>query len=270
MATTEHLNSVPEEVQEILTSMPALYDDSDVQTLTTAPVVHRIETGDARPTVSRGRNLSPKENDVIDAEVEKLLTKQIIRPSKSPWCAQPVVVPKPDGSSRFCSNFRALNKVTVKEKYLLPRMEDLIDRLAGAKWFSVIDLKSAYFQLPIFKAHKKKTAFSTRKALFEYNAMAQGLSNAPPTFCRFMDSILQPASSFTIVYLDDILCFAPTKEESINQLKQVLSILHHWNMKISLPKCQFLQQEIKFLGFIVSGSAIKSNPDKVDPIHYGA
>lgn len=262
----EKLSDVPEEVQEILLAMPALYDDSEVQTLTTAPIVHRIKTGDASSAVSRERRLSPKENEVVDAEVDKMLAKNIIRPSKSPWCAQPVVVPKPDGTSRFCSNFRALNKVTVKDKYLLPRMEDLIDRLTGAQWFNAVDLKSAYFQLPILETHKEKTAFVTRKGLFEYNVMAQGLSNAPPTFCRFIDSILQPVSSFTIVYLDDILCFASTREESICQLKKVLEILHQWNMKISLPKCQFLQQEIKLLGFIVSGSGVKSNPDKVDPI----
>lgn len=264
--SNEVLESVPEEVQEILIRMPTLYDETEVQTLTTAPVVHRIETGDANPVVSRGRRFSPKENEVIDMEVKKMLAKNIIRPSKSPWCAQPVVVPKPDGSSRFCSNFRALNRVTIKDKYPLPRMEDLIDRLNGAYWFNAVDLKSAYFQLPILEEHKEKTAFATRQGLFEFNVMAQGLSNSPPTFCRFMDSILEPVSSFTIVYLDDILCFAKTKEESIIQLKKVLEILNHWNMKISLAKCQFLCQQIKFLGFIISGSGVKSNPDKVDPI----
>lgn len=244
----ELFTGIPEEIVDILTSMPSLYDESEVQTLTTAPVVHRIETGDANPVVSRGRRLSPKENDVVDQEVEKLLKKGVIRPSKSPWCAKPVVVPKPDGSSRFCSNFRALDMVTIKDKYPLPRMTELIDRLAGSVYFNAIDLKSAYFQLPILEEHKEKTAFATRKGLFEYNFMAQGLSNLPPSFCRFMDNILESVSSFTIVYLDDILCFAKTREESIEQARQVLSTLHQWNMKISCRSVSSLNVRSRFWG----------------------
>ncbi|CEP10415.1 hypothetical protein, partial, partial [Parasitella parasitica] len=260
------LQDLPKEVAAILQLMPHLYNTDEKQTFTTAPVEHRIDTGDARPVVSRGKRLSPKENEVVDEQVEILLAKGVIRASKSPWCANPVVVPKPDGNYRFCTNFRGLNQVTIKDKFPLPRMEDLIDRLLGSKWYHCLDLNSAYFQIPILEEHRCKTAFRSSKGLWEYNSLAQGLCNSPATFARYMENILSSVSSFTIKYLDDVLCFAQTQEASLEQLKQVLYILNHWNMKLNLKKCQFLKQEVRFLGFIISGTGVKSNPDKILPI----
>lgn len=119
-----------------------------------------------------------------------MLARGVIRPSDSPWCSNPIVVPKRDGTSRFCTNFRPLNAVTRKDKYALELMDMLIDKLLGSKWYSSIDLKSAYWQIPIHEDDKCKTPFRTRKGLYENNVLAFGLSNAPSSFSRFLNSLL--------------------------------------------------------------------------------
>ena len=231
----------PTEIQSILLLLPKLYNEEEVQAITNASISHRINTGDTNPIVKKGRRLSPKESQVVETEVEKLLKRQVIRLSNSPWCCSPpIVIPKPDGTNRFVNNFRALNAVTKRDKFPLERMEDLLDKISGSTWFTVIDLKSAYWQIPIHEKDKCKTAFSTGNALYEYNVSAQGLCNAPPTFARFMNQILRSVASFTIIYLDDLLCHAKTREENICQVTEVLRILNHWNMKISIKKCQWV------------------------------
>ncbi|CEP17538.1 hypothetical protein [Parasitella parasitica] len=121
-------------------------------------------------------------------------------------------------------------------------MEDLLDKLHGSTWYHCIDLNTAYFQIPIFQDHKCKTGFSSSNGLWDCNSLAQGLCNSPATFARYMENMLSSVQAYTIKHLDDILCHADTK------------------------KCQFLQQEVRYLGFIISGSGVKSNPDKILPI----
>lgn len=198
--------------------------------------------------------------------LNSLLEKKILQPSNSSWCSTTLVVPKPDGSHRFVNNFRALNAVTVKDKYPLPRMDDLIDQMTNSSWYCAIDLKNAYFQIPLEEESRPKTAFATSQGLFEYTVMPQGLCNSPATFSRFMDTILRSVKNFTIVYLDDILCHASSKEECVKGVTEVLRILHHWNLKVSLKKCKFLVREVPFLGFMISGTGVRSNPEKVAPI----
>lgn len=178
---------IPEEIVVILRTMPSLYDESEQQTITNVPVQHIIDTGDTAPVVRRRRRFSPKEEEVINTEVDKLLKKGVLQPSKSSWCSTPLIVPKPDGSNRFVNNFIGVNAVTVKDKYPLPRMDDLIDQLVNSEWYCTIDLKSAYFQIPLAESSRPKTAFATSKGLFEYCVMAQGLYNSPATFSRFMN-----------------------------------------------------------------------------------
>ncbi|KAG1139274.1 hypothetical protein G6F37_013186 [Rhizopus arrhizus] len=215
--------------------------------------------------VKKGRRLSPKEKQALQDEVDKMLKAKVIRPSNSPWSSPPILVPKPDGSMRLCNNYRGINAVTKKDKYPLPRMDDIIDKLSGAQWFSSIDLKSGYWQIPVAEQDKCKTAFSTPSGLYEYNVMPFGLTNAPATFARFMAQILGTFPN-AIVYLDDVLIFSPTKEAHKEHVFEVLRILNQWNLKLNLAKCKFFQQEAAFLGFIVTRNGLKSNPAKVDPI----
>ncbi|KAG0737152.1 hypothetical protein G6F62_009884 [Rhizopus arrhizus] len=178
------------EISEAMKLYPSIFKTESIQSITNAPVEHQIDTGDARPIVKKGRRLSPKEKQALQDEVDKMLKAKVIRPSNSPWSSPPILVPKPDGSMRLCNNYRGINAVTKKDKYPLPRMDDLIDKLSGAQWFSSIDLKSGYWQIPVAEQDKCKTAFTTPSGLYEYNVMPFGLTNAPATFARFMAQIL--------------------------------------------------------------------------------
>ncbi|KAG1125403.1 hypothetical protein G6F38_013826 [Rhizopus arrhizus] len=144
-------------------------------------------------------------------------------------------------------------------------MDELVDKLLGAKWFSSIDLKSGYWQIPVAEEDKCKTAFTTGSALYEYNVMPFGLTNAPATFARFMNKVLGHVEH-AIVYLDDVLIYSKTREEHVQHVDAVLSILYQWNLKVNTKKCSFFKDEARFLGFIVTGTGVRSNPDKVEPI----
>jgi hypothetical protein len=171
---------------------------------------HRIElvpgsTPPSRPTF----RMSPKELDELKKQLAELSASGFIQPSKSPYGAPVLFVKKKDGTSRMCIDYRALNAVTIKNKYPLPRIEELFDRLQGAKYFSKIDLRSGYYQIRVQEQDVPKTAFRTRYGHFEFLVLPMGLTNAPATFMQLMQSMLASTlDDFTIVFLDDILMYA--------------------------------------------------------------
>ena len=145
-------------------------------------VTHRIDVNGARPINRPPYRLSPWEEEIAAAEIKKMLESGVIRESQSPWAAPVVLVKKKDGSVRFCVDYRRLNAVTVRDVYPIPRIDDTLDALATARWFTVLDAKSGYWQVEVAEEDKQKTAFSTRSGLFEFNKMPFGLTNAPATF----------------------------------------------------------------------------------------
>ena len=151
---------------------------------------HRIETGDSCPIRQRYYSRSPKENLIIRDTIDQMLANGIAVPSQSEWSSPIVLVRKKDGSLRFCVDYRKLNSVTLRDSYPLPRMRDLFDKLCGAKYFTLLDLASGFWQIPMFTADKHKTAFISQYGLFEFNVMPFGLLNAPMTFQRVMDVLL--------------------------------------------------------------------------------
>jgi len=159
------------------------------------------------------------ENNEIKRQIQELLQKGHIRPSSSP-CGSPIVlVQKKDGTWRLCIDYRVLNKIIVRNRYPIPRIDDLLDQLKGAKYFSKIDLKSRYHQVPIKPSDVWKTSFKAKEGLFEWLVMPFGLTNAPTTFMRLMDDILRPfTNSFVVVYLDDILIFSQSWEEHLHHI----------------------------------------------------
>ena len=193
--------------------------------------------------------------------MEEMVNKGFVRPSTSPWGAPVLFVKKKDGSMRLCIDYRELNKVTIRNQYPLPRIDDLFDQLQGAKVFSKIDLRSGYHQLRVHDEDVSKTAFRTRYGHFEFLVMPFGLTNAPVAFMDLMNGIFRPyLDQFVIVFIDDILIYSGSEEEHAEHLRIVLQTLReHW-LYAKLSKCQFWLDSVAFLGHIVSAEGVSVDP----------
>ena len=191
-----------------------------------------------------------------------MLSSGVIRPSNSPWASPVIMVKKKDGSLWFCVDFRQLNTATVKDAHPIPRIDDLLDALHGAHWFSTLDLKSGYWQVPIQERDKEKTAFHTSSGqLFEFNQVPFGLCNAPATFSRLMDRVLAGLHWETcLFYLDDIIIFDATWEEHLARLRQVFERLRHTQLKLGADKCTFAAKEVSYLDHRVTEEGCLPDP----------
>ena len=240
------LNELFKEFQDVF----SLGDDD----LGNTPLLkHGIEThGPSLRQPYRRQNPAVRREEM--AQVQQMLSSNVIRPSNSPWASPVVMVRKKDGSLRFCFDFRQLNAATIKDAHPLPRIDDLLDALHGAKWFSTLDLKSGYWQVPIAEQDKEKTAFRTSSGqLFEFNQVPFGLCNAPATFSRLMDRVLAGLHWETFLfYLDDIIVFSSTWEEHLARLREVFERLRHAKLKLGAAKCTFAAKEVSYLGLRVA------------------
>ena len=187
----------------------------------------------------------------------------LIEPSESPWASPIVLVRKKDGGLRFCVDYRALNNITRKDSYPLPRIDDTLDTLAGMNWFSTLDLKSGYWQVEMDPLDKEKTAFTTGRGLWQFKVMPFGLCNAPATFERLMERVLANLPLQTaLVYLDDILIPGRTFSHHLTNLREVFQRLRAAKLKLSPQKCTLLQREVKFLGHIIGSAGVSTDPEK--------
>jgi hypothetical protein len=200
----------------------------------------------------------------LKKQIEELLSKGFVRPSSSPWGAPTLFVDKKDGSRRLCIDYRSLNEVTIKNKYPLPRIEDLFDQMRGAKVFSKIDLRSGYHQLKIRVEDIPKTAFTSRYGLYEFTVMSFGLTSAPAYFMYLMNKVfMEYLDQFVVVFIDDILVFSRSEEEHEVHLRLVLQKLREHQLYAKFSKCAFWLKEVSFLGHIITDGGIAVDPSKV-------
>ncbi|GJU50413.1 putative reverse transcriptase domain-containing protein [Tanacetum coccineum] len=209
---------------------------------------------EATPVAKSPYRLAPSEMEELSGQLKELQDKGFIRPSSSPWGAPILFVKKKDGSFRMCIDYRELNKLTVKNRYPLPRIDDLFDQLQGSHFFSKIDLRSGYHQLRVHKDDIPKTVFRTRYEHFEFTVMPFGLTNAPSVFMDLMNRVCRPyLDKFVIVFIDDILIYSKTQEEHVEHLRLVLGLLKKEKLYAKFSKCEFWLREVQFLGHVING-----------------
>ena len=229
-------------------------------------VAHAIplKSTEQDPPSSKYYRLTPAEKVEVEKQLTSLLEKEWIQPSHSPYASPILFVAKKDGGLRMCVDYRKLNDRTVKNKYPLPRIDELLDCLHGAQYFTALDLQQAYHQVRLQPEDVHKTAFVTHKGQFEYRVLCFGLSNAPATFQALMNRVLGTyLGTCCLVYMDDILVFSKTPQEHLQHLRCVLQCFRQHQLYCKLSKCKFALQSIPFLGQVVTPDGIKPNPAKV-------
>ncbi|MGL5771338.1 MAG: reverse transcriptase family protein, partial [Bacteroidales bacterium] len=253
--------------QNFLEDFNTIFSDQIDSTKLCEVSKHMIDTGGAKPFKEINQRIPIHWNDIIKDEIDRLLTNGTIRESNSPWCSRIVPIKKEDGSLRLCIDFRRLNLVTKKDSYPLPRIDEIIDKLAGSTYFTILDATSGYNQIAIYEEDIQKTAFAFNNGFYEYTRMPFGLCNAPATFQRVMDRILcKKTRCFVLPYLDDVIIFSKTLAEHNKHVRIVLEKFKSANITLNKKKCKFFQTEIKILGTIISGNKIKPDPCKIEAI----
>jgi len=272
----EHLNENDKEKIELLTKRySGLFAEPDEKLTFTTNVIAEINTTSENPVYTSPYPYPMALKPVVDEEIRTMLENGVIRPSRSPYNSPIIVVPKKMDASgkpkhRLVYDYKKLNAITKADRYPIPDINELLANLGKNQFFSTIDLKSGFHQILLKESDKEKTAFSVNNGKFEFNRLPFGLKNAPAIFQRALDDILRDHIGVRCyVYIDDIVIFAKTKEEHFQNLEIVFRTLLDANLKVQVDKCEFLKEELEFLGFIVSKDGLKTNPKKVKAIaHY--
>lgn len=270
---TDHLNN--EEKQKLF-KLCIKYDDifyREGQNLTfTNEIKHKIQTTDDIPIHSKSYRYPFVHKEEVRTQISDMLEQGIIRPSFSPWSSPVWIVPKKKDASgklkwRLVIDYRRLNEKTISDRYPLPNISEILDKLGKCLYFSTLDLASGFHQIEMSPQDIPKTAFTVEGGHYEYLRMPFGLKNAPSTFQRVMDNVLRDlVGKICLVYLDDIIIFSTSLQEHIENLEKVFLRLRSSNFKIQLDKSEFLRKEIAFLGHIITTEGIKPNPAKIEAI----
>lgn len=251
-------------VTVMLNSMPDVFSQHDLDFGQTDMLKHRIRLSDEKPFKHRPRPIHPHDVDAVRKHLQDLLASGVIQESESPFASPIVVVRKKDGSVRLCIDYRKLNLQTIHDAYALPKLEEAFSALAGSKWFSVLDLKSGYYQIEMEESDKQKTAFVCPLGFYEFNRMPQGITNAPSTFQRLMEKCVGEMNlKEVLVFIDDLIIFSSSLEEHEQRLKHVLQRLREYGLKLAPGKYTFFQTSVKYLGHVVSERGVETDPDKV-------
>jgi hypothetical protein len=219
------------------------------------------------PIAKRPYRISVHELEELKKQLKELSDKGYIRPSASPWGSPVLFMKKKDGSKRMCIDYQNLNAVTVKNNYPLPRIDDLLDQLKDAKFFSKIDIRSGYHQMKIRPEDIPKTAFVTRYGQYEFTVVSFGLTNASSYFMNMMNKVfMDKLDKFMVVFIDDILIYSATAEEHEQHLRVVLEKLRQNQLYAKFSKCDFWLEEVAFLGHVLTAKLVVVDPAKIEAV----
>ena len=264
----ESIDDQPKEkLKTLLLDYAQVFSERPYGSEATGLIEHSIELTDpnVKPIKHYGYRVSPTVATELMKTVNEMYRLGVIEESQSPWASPVLLVPKKDGTQRFCTDFRRLNAVTKSDVFPLPRIDDIMDKLGRCQFFTSIDLKHAFWQIPMKKEDKEKTAFICGYRLWQYRQMAFGLKNSPATFQRCISKAIGE-NSYSLAYLDDIIIFSATIEEHLIHIESILKSLSRHNLNAKINKCEFFKTSLTFLGHIVSREGISVCPDKVTAV----
>ncbi|XP_073699461.1 uncharacterized protein [Garra rufa] len=227
---------------------------------------HDIHTPPGVVVRQRPYRVPEARRQAIEQEVQKMLKLGVIEPSRSPWSSPIVLVPKPDGTLRFCNDYRRLNEVSAFDSYPMPRVDELLERLGRARYITTLDLTKGYWQVPLSSEARPKTAFSTPSGHWQYRTLPFGLHGAPATFQRLMDVVLRPHQTYAAAYLDDVVIHSEAWEDHLERLRRVLSELRRAGLTANPRKCHLAYNEARYLGFTVGRGLIRPQENKVKAV----
>ena len=254
-------------LKRLINEYSSIFSENDEDIGKTTLLKHHIDTGNAAPVRQRPRRIPLRLREEVEKQKNKMLRDGIIEESSSPWCSPIVLAKKKDGSFRFCVDLRAVNSVTQSLPHPLPRVDDALDSLAGARFFSTLDMASGYWQVDLADEDKEKTAFTTGRGLHQFRAMPFGLKNAGATFQRLMELILAGMESRNcLVYIDDVIVFGATEQAHLKNLEEVFQRIRDAGMKLKPRKCRLARDEVVFLGHKVNRSGIQPDPANVEKV----
>lgn len=266
-----HIGEIPpidkDRLMELLHNHQQVFAQDENDVGLTDTVKHRIYTSDDSPVKAAYRRIPPPQFEEVKAHIKDLVHKGIIKPSQSEFASPIVICRKKNGKIRMCVDYRRLNTKTRKDAFPLPRVDEIFDHLSGAKYFSTVDLKSAYNQVEIDEVDQHKTAFTTPMGLYEYKKMPYGLCNSPATFQRLMHIVFrEEMNEKVLIFLDDIIIYSSTIEEHFERLNLVFQRLASHGLKIEPTKCYLFQESVSYLGQIISNEGISGDPEKVNAV----
>ena len=265
------IGPVPAEWKPRITSMIRdhinVFSQNDLDLGGTDAVKHRIQLTDETPFKERSRPVAPHDFEDLRQHLKELLEMGVIRESQSPYASPIVITRKKSGKIRMVIDYRRLNNRTIKDSYNLPKIEDILTSLSGAKWFSTLDLKSGYYQIEMHEDDKEKTAFACPLGFYEFNKLPQGVVNAPATFQRFMEKTMADMMRRgCMVFLDDLVIYSDTLQNHEERLRMVFERLAKNGLKLSPSKCKLYQTKVSYLGHLISQDGIATDPEKIETL----
>jgi len=268
----EHLTKKQfQQLNDIIDEHDAIFSKKQSDIRYTNLIKHDIElTEGAEPFREAFRRQSPEKRAITKSQLEEMLEMGVVIPSTSPFASAIVLVKKPDGSIRLCVDFRKLNAITVKDAYPLPRIDDSLESLGSARYFTSLDMNSAFWQIPLTENSKRRTAFVADGGLYQFETMAFGLCNATSTFQRLMSKAFSTISNrygnLVLCYVDDILIATRTVDEHFDRLKEVFTCLQRAGLKLKSKKCHIMERQVSFLGRIIDEKGIRPDPKRTEAI----